>query len=1286
MVVRLKDIRSGEKPEEEKKSGIVRLSDIRPEKPAPFVSPRGEDIYEFSGRTWQDSMDRIAEIAEAGRRKEVTEKAAKKKEKANLPGRDIPVIGPILKGLDTFSEAIKPATDIAEEFYTPGAGLSALSAGTRAAGALVSRIAPSLGNSSKILPRAATRAIEEAAVGVPVGAGNVLARDPQASGREIAEGAVFGGAGGALLGPVGPVVGAGVRRGLQSIVRPAIDSSLSASKAIDDVARESMPQSVRRVVSKDRVPEMFPDRVRRDFSTEPVDEGVQRIVRLKDIRQPADEPIGLGQRANFGTQVNEGNFSDELQQRIRSTDQSYEIQTNQASLDLANKKLENITLAESEFIANKEFSAEHVATGYRLMQEFDKKALSATNPALRKDFFQKAINVAEKLAEDLTKAGQTVQAASVLSRLSPEGQLLALTRKAKSSGKTVTVEDKIKFQELAAKVQEKSGAGIRANEFNEILNRMEKGENVGVDDIKKLSDYLSGAEKVIKPKARPVVDDLPDDFKDVRKRDKIISFLDDAEQAALARIAARKNRLNALPVDEWTDHAIVVAAQIAKGTIKAATHVEDLVRMFGDEIRPVATHVFQQAQKLVGGVSRNAAEGNLAKANESFRRITGQTKEMNVQEKVVERYLKENPEVSQKDIDTLRELAKNVTRLSGDSKIEADIAMQKILNSYEKSNVWDKILAMRYMGMLLNTSTQAINALSGPIMATTGVAADVFGTMLDIAMNKVLKTPRTTTLYGTNPLKFIARYVKYLKTGSKAGAQGVNPAGIQGTNEIRGLAFKSMKNPLTFVPALGERVLGAVAKGPDFATYKSVFDSEIAKQGYLSAKNSGVKGRVNIRKHVEAFVNNPPEEAILQADRIGKNTTFQRADTTGGKVANYLNNSPTLVKPGVNAVFPFVRTPINIASTAVTMTPAGIIKGLVQLSSLSDASRREAIRTLSMGVTGTGIGAIGYYLSQLGIITGANDSGDKDLDNVREQAGRGKYRFNQSALLRYLSALFNGEGSEVAEKAAQYQEGDKQFDYNKLQPLAFPLAAGASLGNNKDKPLEQKAGSVGADAFGSLFGMSTLKGVQNVFQPSYGGSQGEKALGVPSRIAESFFKSFSPGLLAQEARRQDPIQRKTPFNEGLVENTTEYFKSRIPGLSESLPPRKTTLGQDYRNAPGVAGSYLNPYRSEVAPYNEAARIIVELIDRTGDTSLAPRAPEKTVRGKDRTGASVSIKIPQDRYTQLQEDIGGQIVERISALPKMDDKRLTTAIEKIYTSVREKEMNKVKRELGLRVSS
>jgi hypothetical protein len=1220
--------------------------------------------------------------------------------------RNVPILGSILKGLDVVAEKTEPVANLLRSFYLPGAGVSNLGGITSAAESAVSRVLPKLGNT--LLGRAAQKGISEAVVGAPLGAAQTQMLNPEASVGEIGKGAALGLGLGGAMGAASPAISKGVqglrelaiRRSTQSADNAAVEVVAPNIKRYDPTDIENKEEQIATAVQKyfsDKGKVMSLDEARslhfsendlkqagiyldgnkpvarqqiNDTLPSPSTENASNIDTIgnRPLPEPVIQPTPqVLNRSNTLNQLENGKFSDELNSLIRDSDNTYERATNAQSVVKANENVKNLSTAESNFLLNESGGPDHIATGYRLMQELD--ALGEHG---------RALVVSRKLAQDLTRSGQTSQAASILERLSPEGQLLNLVRTAERNGKVVTEADSIKFKELAAKVQEKSGAGIRANQFNEILNRLERGENVGVDDLNKLSTFLTGAEKVVKPKVIKVVDDIPSELKEPRKREKVISFLEEAEKAAVARIAGRKNNLNSLPINEWADHAIVVAAQIARGSIKAATHVEDLVRMFGEQIRPFATEVFQNAQKLLKNSSSSVGEGDIAKANEALRRVTGEKQPL--AEKIVEKYVRSNDNVSQKDIDTLRELAKKVTKLSGDQRINADIEMQKILNSYEKSSTWDKLLAIRYMSMLLNSGTQAINAASGPIMATTGYAADVLGTMIDVVMHKALNTPRTTTLYGSNPLQFMARYVKNLKVGAKAGAQGVNPAGIQSTNEIRGLAFKSPYNPL----GLAERGLGAVAKGADYATYKSVFDSEIVKQGFLDAKNNGIKGRKEIQNHIDKFVNNPSEEAILQADRIGKNTTFQRSDTTGGKVANFLNSSPNAIKPAVNAIFPFVRTPVNIASTAVTLTPAGIVKGLYQLTSKSPATQREAIRTLSLGLTGSaGIGSLGYYLQQIGIITGSNDSGDKDVDNIREQAGKGKYRFNTSALSRYMEAMFNGEGSEAAEKAAKYRKGDSSFDYNKLQPLAFPLAIGASLAENKDKPILERIAQAGSDAFGSLYGMSTLKGVQDVFQPSYGGTVGEKALGAPMRVAESFFKSFSPSAMAQEARRQDPIQRKTPFNDGLIPDVKTYFQSRTPGLSQSLPPNKTTLGLNKLNAPAVKGQYANPYKSEVAPYTESAAIISELIDRTGDFTLAPSAPDKKVSGKDRKGVSQSMAIPQDRYAKLQEEVGSEIIKKVTALsPTLSDAKKSEKIKDIYATARENGRNKVKKELGL----
>lgn len=137
---------------------------------------------------------------------------------ADLPGRDLPVVGPVLRALDKLEEnpIRKKAGEIALELYTPGAGLGNINTLTQGAESLVSKALPKLGNSlgSKVARTAAT----EALVGAPLGSAQYLA----SGGTDLKEAAQQGGLGavlGGVTGAAAPLVGKAVTGGLQAIKR-----------------------------------------------------------------------------------------------------------------------------------------------------------------------------------------------------------------------------------------------------------------------------------------------------------------------------------------------------------------------------------------------------------------------------------------------------------------------------------------------------------------------------------------------------------------------------------------------------------------------------------------------------------------------------------------------------------------------------------------------------------------------------------------------------------------------------------------------------------------------------------------------------------------------------------------------------------------------------------------------------------------------------------------------------------------------------------------------------------
>ncbi|MEK7499880.1 MAG: hypothetical protein AAB649_04720, partial [Patescibacteria group bacterium] len=138
----------------------------------------------------------------------------------------------------------------------------------------------------------------------------------------------------------------------------------------------------------------------------------------------------------------------------------------------ANKRIaQGMDKAESYVMgAGKEMDAERVATGFRLIDELQ----NAGN-------FERAITVAENLAEKLTRAGQTVQAASIWNRLTPEGALVAANRivnrvneslpkwskEAKISEKTAS-----EITNAASAIQASKGSQQWANDVMDILDRI----------------------------------------------------------------------------------------------------------------------------------------------------------------------------------------------------------------------------------------------------------------------------------------------------------------------------------------------------------------------------------------------------------------------------------------------------------------------------------------------------------------------------------------------------------------------------------------------------------------------------------------------------------------------------------------------------------------------------------------------------------------------------------------------------------------------------------------------
>jgi hypothetical protein len=461
-----------------------------------------------------------------------------KPKEAELPGRNIPIVGPVLKGLDWLADKTKPASDIAQQLYVPGAGLGNIGSFAGAVESGIARVAPKLALSTNIGARIGRGAITEAVTGVPVGAGQVLATNPNATGKQVAEGAAFGGALGVAGGAASPVVAKGLGTALGRLFKR---NGLPEEQAQEILALPLGREDAARANALARTRTQTPD-----------------VVYNADTRPP--EPLGLpSPRIAPPTTAR-------VAQQTNPYRQQFEALINRA------QQLQQ----EGRFTPGRE--------------DADLESLWAQMAGREAPSLDELINLAYKPRPSRVTPNLASQARSYQAAREVAGAPLPVKAMA-----------------------ERYNAGPVAQAAAPI-ERI--GRAPGMQPLRREPDILPAS--VEPPKPRMNITSEPDIIQatpEPRIRDRVYARLDDMEKAARQRINSRRGRLSANPLDEWADHAIIMAAKTGKGTIKAADFTEELVREFGESIRPHASTILRKTREVLRTQERLASkEGQDASA------------------------------------------------------------------------------------------------------------------------------------------------------------------------------------------------------------------------------------------------------------------------------------------------------------------------------------------------------------------------------------------------------------------------------------------------------------------------------------------------------------------------------------------------------------------------------------------------------------------------------------------------------------------------------------------------
>lgn len=311
-------------------------------------------------------------------------------------------------------------------------------------------------------------------------------------------------------------------------------------------------------------------------------------------------------------------------------------------------------------------------------------------------------------------------------------------------------------------------------------------------------------------------------------------------------------------------------------------------------------------------------------------------------------------------------------------------------------------------------------------------------------------------------------------------------------------------------------------------------------------------------------------------------------------------------------VFPFTTTPANVAMRGFDYSPLGLFHGGAKLFQANRAKVQNkvdisnALTLLGQGATGTAAIFAGYALAKSGIIQGALSD---DKDEAQWEKSHGKLPFS-------------------------FKIGDNYYTFDWGQPAAIPLILGATIQKSIEDS-DSMLDTILQGAIATTNAWAELSPLQT-FMDIFGGN-GSFAENLVDTVLEAPL-SLIPAQVGAAARTADTTQRVTYDNSSRLNNVINQAKSKIPGLSQTLPVAYDTWGnpikrQDSTGEAALA-NLLNPGQIGNIRETPIDDEISRLYSATGEESVFPqKAAWKYDRGDE------NIKLNSEQNSEYQRIMG-----------------------------------------------
>ena len=577
----------------------------------------------------------------------------------------------------------------------------------------------------------------------------------------------------------------------------------------------------------------------------------------------------------------------------------------------------------------------------------------------------------------------------------------------------------------------------------------------------------------------------------------------------------------------------------------------------------------------------------------------------------------------------------------------------------------EKMVELSHIAMLLNPRTQVRNVLSNIAMMPATFTSDKVSALGQKVYSKINPDfkPELALTASKESKDLAAQVYDSIKGSIDNTASKWENSAMQGIREkemFKGINGKTAGD-IPVLEDVGSRVKGSLNTISQKLTGDSVFDAlsseksvaENVRQLTYGLLELGDKGFVAQRfksylsKAIEASgaktLDAVPASAIDRAVQEAMKATFKDDNALTRLVSSIKKNTGFVGE----TLLPFTKTPANVTMRALDYSPAGIYSAVKMAKSGAEAA--AVIDQVAKATTGTLAILLGIGLYNKGIITGPEDD-DADKAAFQKQQGWLPY-------------------------AVKF--GDNYYTYDWAQPGSMGLVLGSTIMSQLDKDGSIEAKDLASiiknsvSAFGdTLLQQSTLQNLLDVFS-GYGSpteNLTNEVLETPQRLI--------PSLVGATARVADTTQRSTYSKGDFFKTQIDTLKSKIPGLSQTLPATYDTWGNEVQRSgnslEAAFAQYLNPgqlgYSGGQTPLDEE---ILRLYDATNDNSVFPHKADRTV-----TVAGEKIDLDNQQYSEFQRLLGQASYDAANAFLEMPgydslaDEQKADALQGAYAAARD----------------